>query len=208
MTTARKYLAYGLLIFGFVILIGCWSYVLRSNHIVWALLAFIALAIIGIRLQWRVIACALILITFLRSISLSYADYLYILPNDFVGKITVVYHPNGPDRFAYAGIWKPHITVSVPPSGLIITSDTKALHHMFNVEDWRYQDGRVIKQYYNKLARGFTFVGSRGAEGRGIREDDPLFKWAVWDRNYYCLNTMNFEVVRKQGDHTDPSSTQ
>jgi len=121
--------------------------------------------------------------------------YVFVLPDEFVGRITVIYNPRGPDVIECSGNT---ITLNVPDSGIVVTADDKSLHYLFNDEEWRYRDGRVIKQYYDKLADGFSFVGSRGAECRGIRSEDPLFKWAIWssESNYYELHTMNYEVVR------------
>ena len=121
--------------------------------------------------------------------------YIFVLPNDFTGKITVIYHPKGTDVIERSGNT---VTLNVPDSGIVVTADNKSLHCLFNDEEWRYRDGRVIKRYYNRLADEYSFVGSRGSEGRGIREDDPLFKWAIWDEEskYWRLSTMNYEVVR------------
>lgn len=121
--------------------------------------------------------------------------YVYILPNDYVGEILVIYHPDGPDEITDSGRT---ITLNVPPSGLVVTADRKSLHRLCDDAEWRYQDGRVIKRFPNRLADGFSFVGSRGAGGRGIRRDDPLFEWAVWDSesNYYKISFMKYEVVR------------
>ena len=129
--------------------------------------------------------------------------YEYILPNDFAGRITVVYHPDGPDRIPYSGNT---VTLVVPPSGLIVTPDCLRLHHLSNYDEWRYQDGRIISHWF-KLAPGFAYVGSKGAEGRGVRPDDTLLKWALWDPvSKYChISTMNYEVLRSSKlDATSP----
>lgn len=180
---------------GALVLIGCTGRWLHRDFIWITPLAALVSALLPGGVVRRVSSLALIPLSFVSSYTAGVADYVFVLPNDFEGKITVVYHPDGPDHFTYTGVGKPTIRVDVPDSGLLVTPDNTGLHHFFNSEEWRYRDGRVIKRF-NSLAPGFAFVGSRGAEGRGIRPDDPLYKWAIWDHDYYRLSTMNYEVVR------------
>jgi len=125
--------------------------------------------------------------------------YVFILPDDFVGKITVVYHPRGPDRLKISG---GTVTMVVPDSGVVVTPDDRIMHHFIRSQEWRYRDGRVIASWQQnqsqKLAPGFAYVGGLGTGGRGIERDDPLFRWAIWDSvsKYYEITELKYEVRR------------
>ena len=125
--------------------------------------------------------------------------YEYILPNDFVGDITVIYHPDGPDPVTINYFGKTTIRMEVPNSGIVASPDYERLFYWADDEVWRYRDGRVIKTWPNVLAPGFTFVGSSGGDSvSGIDKRDPLFKWAVWDhRSSYWKITSTRYSVRK-----------
>jgi hypothetical protein len=102
--------------------------------------------------------------------------YEYVLPNDFVGDITVIYHPNGPDSVSRNYFGKTTFRMEVPESGIVVTSDFDRLCYMADDEVWCYRDGRVIKKWPNVLSPGFSFVGSSaGVSVRGIDKHDPPF---------------------------------
>lgn len=186
-----------LLLFGIVVLVACSFYWMRADWLPWMQGAFLAATIIGGTLALRLSSFLLLVLGVLRSFMLSLADYEYILPNDFTGNFTIIYHPDGPYEFEYASFLRPKITIRVPSDRLIVTSDTTALHRIYKKQDWRYEDGRIIKQFPDKLAPGFTFVGLRTGGGRGIRPEDPFYKWAQWNKNYYCLTYHEFEVLKE-----------
>jgi hypothetical protein len=124
--------------------------------------------------------------------------YVFLLPNDFSGLITVVYHPEGKDKIHSSLFGKKTFTLTVPESGVVVTSDRNSLHYLYDDEEWKYQDGRIIKKWPDKLASGFIFIGSRGAESRGTSPNDPLRRFAVWDKDYWRLDSMRYEVVKSK----------
>jgi hypothetical protein len=123
--------------------------------------------------------------------------YEYVLPNDFVGDITVIYHPNGPDSVSRNYFGKTTFRMEVPESGIVVTSDFDRLCYMADDEVWCYRDGRVIKKWPNVLSPGFSFVGSSaGVSVRGIDKHEPLFYWAEWDSrsSYWKLKSTSYAV--------------
>ncbi len=125
--------------------------------------------------------------------------YEYTLPNDFTGKITVIYHPDGPDSIRRTYFGKRTFTIKIPPSGVMVTPDYSRLFYMADDELWRYQDGRVIKRWPNDLSPGFTFVGSSSGDSiSGIAKTDPLFRWAEWDSrsSYWKIRSTSYSVLK------------
>ena len=125
--------------------------------------------------------------------------YEYILPNDYIGTITVIYHPKGPDAVSMNYFGKTTFKMEVPDSGIVVTPDFDRLCYWTNDEVWRYRDGRVIKKWPNILSSGFTFVGSSaGIRVGGIDKSDPFFKWAEWDPKsaYWKLTSTKYEVQK------------
>lgn len=128
---------------------------------------------------------------------MGYVRYEYILPNDFVGNITVIYHPDGPDSISMNYFGKMTFRMEVPVSGIVVTPDFDRLCYMADDEVWRYKDGRVIKKWPNVISPGFSFVGSSsGVSVGGIDKHDPLFRWAEWDSNssYWKIKTTSYAI--------------
>ena len=126
--------------------------------------------------------------------------YEYVLTNDFVGDITVIYHPKGPDKIRRTYFGKTTFRLDVPASGIVVTPHFSRLFYMAHDEIWRYEDGRIIKKWPNILSKGFAFAGSTGGyRGSGVDKSDPLFHWAEWDsRSSYWKLTSTSYAVRKQ----------
>ena len=145
------------------------------------------------------VLCILILCSVWASQRIGYVRYEYILPNDFVGNVTVIYHPDGPDAVSMNYFGKTTFRIEVPASGIVVTPDFDRLCYMADDELWRYRDGRVIKKWPNVLSPGFSFVGSSaGVSIGGIDERDPLFKWAEWDSDssYWKLKSTKYAVQK------------
>jgi hypothetical protein len=133
------------------------------------------------------------------SLNIGPVRYEFILPNDFVGDVTVIYHPDGPDSVSANYFGRTKFSIKVPESGIVVTPDFDRLCYMTNDEVWRYRDGRVLKKWPNLLAPGFSFIGSSaGVSIRGIDKEDPFFRWAEWDSrsSYWKLKSTRYSVQK------------
>ena len=135
--------------------------------------------------------------------------YEYVLANDFVGDITVLYHPKGPDKIQRTYFGKTTFRLDVPASGIVVTPDFSRLFYMANDEIWRYEDGRIIKSWPNILSHGFLFAGSTGGyRGSGVDKSNPLFRWAEWDSrsSYWKLTSTSYAVRKQEETEQDAAS--
>jgi hypothetical protein len=87
------------------------------------------------------IACVIVIFG-IRSIREPYREY--IVPQNYVGKLSVIVDPSSPKSIDTSDLLRYHYVIRFPADGVLRVNNAWGVHPMAH-EEWKYPDGSVLR---------------------------------------------------------------